>query len=117
MTKHTPGPWAVGPLIAGEDIFILADNRKVSIARATNLETYANTFEKLRPLAAECEANALLMADAPAMLAVLQWFVEFCDTHEEWTKTTFCNGDTEGAEASWLIDVRALIAKHMELDQ
>jgi hypothetical protein len=72
MTKHTPGPWAVGPLIAGEDIFILADNGKVSIAKATNLETYADTFEKLRPLAAECKANALLMADAPAMLEALE---------------------------------------------
>ena len=72
MTKHTPGPWEMGPIIAGEDIFILADNRKTAIARASNLETYANTFEKLRPLAAECEANARLIAAAPDMLDALR---------------------------------------------
>ena len=71
MTKHTSGPWEMGPIIAGEDIFILADNRKAAIARASNLETYANTFEKLRPLAAECEANARLIAAAPDMLDAL----------------------------------------------
>ena len=72
MTKHTPAPWEMGPIIASEDIFILADNRKAAIARASNLETYANTFEKLRPLAAECEANARLIAAAPDLLEALK---------------------------------------------
>jgi hypothetical protein len=72
MTKHTPGPWEMGPIIAGEDIFILADNRKAAIAKASNLEIYANTFEKLRPLAAECEANARLIAAAPELLEALK---------------------------------------------
>lgn len=72
MTKHTPGPWEMGPIIPGEDIFILADNRRAAIARASNLETYANTFEKLRPLAAECEANARLIHAAPDMLGALE---------------------------------------------
>jgi hypothetical protein len=107
MTKHTPGPWAVGPLIAGEDIFILADNRKASIARATNLETYADTFEKLRPLAAECEANALLMADAPAMLKVLAKLCAVFDMDEH-------DQDRAHAEACAIAEARDLIAKHME---
>jgi hypothetical protein len=69
MAKHTPGPWVVGPIIALENISITSENGESVIGTAKNLEIYAATYRNLRPLAAECEANARLIAAAPDLLA------------------------------------------------
>lgn len=97
-TKHTPGPW----IASGNRIYMGAAMEPREIAVAT----------KSDPTIRESAGfNARLIAAAPDMLTALEWFVEFCDEHPEWTENELCNGRDDSAEALWLASARAAIAK------
>ncbi len=100
MTKHTPGPWVRDD----ESIYGTGDCSWKQVAEIPGWRT--NPGETL---SAEDRANALLIADAPAMLEALAGMLARFADHEQYDET---GEDTAAIEAA-----RALIAKHMELDQ
>lgn len=101
MTKHTPGPWTLRKPgdIADDDLqpfyFVEVAPRRYIFAEGRT--------------EAEANANALLCFDAPAMLEALAGMLARFADHEQYDET---GEDTAAIEAA-----RALIAKHMELDQ
>ena len=101
-TSFTPGPWTLGK---GKVTIREVDKpgRKGFIARCHMPGEYRVRSEE------EAEANARLIAASPRLYAALDWFVQFCDEHPEWTENELCNGRDDSAEAFWLQDARAAI--------
>lgn len=70
--KHTKGPWRYNTFVEHPEkrggFFIYAPKRKASIAKIFTMGEYAD----FKSNAEEAEANARLMAQAPAMFKALQ---------------------------------------------
>jgi hypothetical protein len=49
-------------------------------------------------------------AQRDALLAALEWIVEFMNEHEEWTSESFLNNGEAQSEAEWMAQARAAIA-------
>lgn len=100
MTRHTPGPWVQDD----ESIYAPDGSAWKQVAEIPNWRTNPGEV-----LTAEDNANALLIADAPAMLEALAGMLARFADHEQYDET---GEDTAAIEAA-----RALIAKHMEPNQ
>jgi len=61
MTKHTPGPWSVDYL----------DHNGQRVVRAEHIEVCTCWHHSVGSIEKEMEANARLIAEAPAMLDAL----------------------------------------------
>jgi hypothetical protein len=91
MTKHTPGPWHVHP---DHPRAIDADGVEVALAQLV-----------IRPggcdiqMVTEAEANAVLIAAAPAMLAALRALLAVCEE------------ELDAGRVPEMIEARAAIAK------
>jgi hypothetical protein len=73
MTTHTPGPWAIGPTIAGGcDILAGRIGERVVVARAAD--------NSLLPID-ECAANARLIVAAPELLEALEGLLNALHSH------------------------------------
>ena len=98
-TQHTPGPWALLP----EE----CDKPYIRI-RGTNLGGRYKIANVLTPVyervhareAEETRANARLIAAAPDLLEVLQYFMPFIDSEQD-----------DERQAPWVEKARAAIAK------
>jgi hypothetical protein len=99
MTKHTPGPWL-------EDHTAEPEVMAQALLDNPSWVAVEDTSENGGHVAYCAPANASLIADAPAMLAVLRAWVE---------STTLA--DEAGSMRPVYLAARALIAKHMELNQ
>ncbi len=106
-SQYPPGPWQHW----GHDIIVKDTDGDDVVICGVGKSANKRSHSYSEPSPQQIKAIICLIAAAPELLAALQWIVEFCDTHEEWTETTFCNGDTESAEANWLADAREVIAK------
>ena len=82
MTKFTPGPWAVHPVLARVDAFNLFDGDPVcQLLWPTELRSEEET-----------EANGLLIAAAPQLLSALQEARKGCQLLED---LCACRGDDD----------------------
>ena len=66
--SHTPGPWSLFPCESGWHV-----------NQADGEPGFIVTMPKFYHRAAECEANALLVATAPELLAELKYMVHWHD--------------------------------------
>jgi len=94
---HTPGPWAVNPLMLNQ---IATADAAHEVAQATVLHPAVVTV-----------ANARLIAAAPDLLAALQVARQFMSIASDWNiDEAEINGEMRSTY-DWLADVDAAIAK------
>lgn len=102
MAKHTPGPWL-------EDQTAEPEVMAQALLDNPSWVAVEDTSENGGHVAYCAPENAPLIADAPAMLKALAGMLARFADHEQYDET---GEDTAAIEAA-----RALIAKHMELNQ
>jgi hypothetical protein len=112
-------------VIAGRGI-VDASNRAIATVHArrvlnergyvTQSNELADTAPGLSPTEADALAHELVrvLNSHTRIAESLQWFVEFCDEHEQWTDVSLCNGRDDSAEAVWLREARAAVAGEPE---
>lgn len=90
---HTPGPWTIGAGIRHADTIGINKHRPSDDPEIGEwIETIAEVLPGQNGVA---EADARLIAAAPELLAVAEWFLEYCAQPEQ----------------KWIDALRATIAK------
>jgi hypothetical protein len=105
MAKHTPGPWRVA---FGNRLEIRGPKDEIGWPVPVVYNAGLHTDET-------AQANARLIADAPAMLEALEQCAQALDAAFDFEGDTF--GLEHNSALDALLTARALIAKHMEPNQ
>jgi hypothetical protein len=97
MSKHTSGPWNVGPIEGSQGVRIWQTDENKNEKKIVG---FVLQSRPLLEIDAETEANARLIAAAPDLLDVLKWFMPFITSEED-----------DERQAPWVKRARAAIAK------
>lgn len=110
-TKHTPGPWAISPRVS--TLVVAANDRGICTTGG-----YSNNQIDPEILFQENEANARLIASAPAMFEALKAREEAERAQERYRKDSLnppCGLNAEEAHNNWSIHLSDLAQEAFEL--
>ena len=105
-TKHTPGPWRIGDEGAGSDWAIVTDAFG-SIVANVNAETGPDAISAPATRKMPRDANARLIAEAPAMAEILARLAVLPDHSPEWLENPSVRVDFRMAVTT----ARAILAR------